>query len=69
MCIRATRLRNVLSTGDASVSLDTVLAGEAATELDTLEETHYVVLSQTMTFQTGSVCLPLLSSKVTISDV
>ena len=67
-CIRATRLCSVPSKGDASVSLDTLPAGEAATKLQTLEQTHYVVLSSAMTFHTVSVCLLLPLSKLKISE-
>ena len=59
----------MLSKGDASVSLDTLPAGEAAIELQTLEQTHSVVLSSAMTLQTGLVYLCLLFSKLTISDI
>ena len=51
------------------MSLDTLPAGEAPIELQTLEQTHYVVLSSAMTLQTGFVCLRLLFSKLTISDI
>ena len=60
---------SVPSMGDASVSLDTLPAGEAATKQQTLGQTHYVVLSSAMSFHTGSVCLLLPVSKLKISDI